>query len=72
MKDEAGTDIPVVPFSIFGTQRAWGIPGKVRVNIGPPLYIRDYVRGDKDETVERFRAALQAAVEKLLVESIHN
>lgn len=72
MRDEVGMDVPVVPFSIFGTQRAWGIPGKVRVNIGPPLFIRDYEAGDKDATIERFRAALQASVERLLVESIRN
>ncbi len=70
IKQEAGLDVPVVPFSIFGTQRAWGIPGLVRVNIGPPLFIRDYEAGDKDATVERFRAVLQAAVERLLIESL--
>jgi len=72
MKDEDGIDVPVVPFSIFGTQLAWGIPAKIRVNIGRPVYIRDYLTGDKDETVERFRAALQTAVERLLVESLRD
>ncbi|MBN1940515.1 MAG: hypothetical protein JW843_13080 [Candidatus Aminicenantes bacterium] len=70
MKAEEGVDIPVVPFSIFGTQRPWGVPGRVRVNIGPPLFIRDYESGNKDATVERFRAVLQGTVERLLVESL--
>ena len=72
MKAGEGLDIPVVPLSIFGTQRAWGIPGKIRVNVGLPLYIRDFLGGDINETVERFRAALQEAVERLLVESLRN
>jgi 1-acyl-sn-glycerol-3-phosphate acyltransferase len=70
MRAEWGLDVPVVPFSIFGTQRAWGVPGKVRVNIGPPLYIRDCETGDRDATVERFRAALQKTVEALLGASL--
>ena len=72
MKAGEGLDIPVVPLSIFGTQRAWGIPGTIRVNVGPPLYIRDFLGGGINETVERFRAALQEAVERLLVESLRN
>ena len=70
LKTEEGLDVPVVPMSIFGTQRAWGIPGRVRVNIGPPLFIRNHLSDDGDAVVERFRAALQSAVEKLLLESL--
>ncbi|MHB8054985.1 MAG: lysophospholipid acyltransferase family protein [Candidatus Aminicenantales bacterium] len=66
LKTEEGLDVPVVPLSIFGTQRAWGIPGRVRVNIGPPLFMRDYLGGDRAIAVERFRTALQTAVDKLL------
>jgi len=44
--------------------------GRVRVNIGPPLYVRDHLAGSMDETVERFRHALQSGVEKLLLEII--
>jgi 1-acyl-sn-glycerol-3-phosphate acyltransferase len=70
LKTEDNMDVPVVPLSIFGSQRMWGIPGKIRVNIGPPLFARDYLGGDSEAAVERFRAALQAAVEKLLRESL--
>ncbi len=72
LKTEEGLDVPVVPLSIFGTQRAWGVPGKVRVNIGRPLFIRDYLGGDSEAAVERFRAALQSTVEKLLRESLRD
>jgi len=72
LRTEEGMDIPVVPLSIFGTQRAWGIPGRIRVNIGPPLYIRDHLGGERDAVVERFRAALQAAVERRLLESLRD
>lgn len=70
LKTEDGLDVPVVPLSIFGSQRMWGIPGKIRVNVGPPLFVRDYLGGDSEAAVERFRAALEAAVDKLLRESL--
>ncbi|MCX6567189.1 MAG: hypothetical protein NTW38_12355 [Candidatus Aminicenantes bacterium] len=70
LKTEEGLDVPVVPLSIFGTQRPWGIPGRIQVNIGPPLFIRDHLGGDSDAVVERFRFALQTAVERLLNESL--
>jgi 1-acyl-sn-glycerol-3-phosphate acyltransferase len=72
LKSENGLDVPVVPLSIFGSQRMWGIPGKIRVNIGPPLFVKDYLGPDGETSVERFRAALQAAVELRLVESLAN
>ena len=70
LKVEERRDIPIVPIAIFGTQRPWGIPGRIRVNIGPPLWVGDYLGGTADEVVERFRRALQSAVEKLLLEII--
>lgn len=72
LKTEYGLDVPVVPFSIFGSQRMWGIPGKIRVNIGPPMFIRDQLGPDSETSVERFRAALQAAVEDRLMETLKN
>jgi len=72
LKTEYGLDVPVVPFSIFGSQRMWGIPGKIRVNIGPPMFIKDWLGPDSETSVERFRAALQAAVEDRLIETLRN
>lgn len=70
LKTEYGLDVPVVTFSIFGSQRMWGIPGKIRMNIGPPMFIKDWLGPDSETSVERFRAALQGNVERLLVESL--
>jgi len=70
LKVEERRDIPIVPIAIFGTQRPWGIPGRIQVNIGPPLLVEDYLGGTADEVVELFRRALQSAVEKLLLEII--
>ncbi len=59
--------VPVTPLAIFGTQVPFPIPGTVKVNVGPPMFIRDYPGRDASETVERFRAALQDKVTDLLM-----
>jgi 1-acyl-sn-glycerol-3-phosphate acyltransferase len=70
LRDEDGVDVPIVPIAIFGTHLPWGLPGRIRVNIGPPLYVRDHLAGTLDETVERFRRVLQSTVEGFLLEII--
>jgi 1-acyl-sn-glycerol-3-phosphate acyltransferase len=62
--------VPVTPLAIFGTQIPFPVPGTVKVNVGPPLYIRDFPGRDANETVERFRAALQSRVTGLLMDLI--
>jgi 1-acyl-sn-glycerol-3-phosphate acyltransferase len=68
--EREGLPVPVTPLSIFGTHYPWAVPARIRVNVGEPLFIRDFMRRDEQETVDVFRAALQARVAELLVESL--
>jgi len=62
--------VPVTPLSIFGTHTLWGVPERIRVHVGAPMYIRDYWGGSESETVAKFRAALERKVSGLLLESL--
>jgi 1-acyl-sn-glycerol-3-phosphate acyltransferase len=65
-----GISVAVTPLSFFGTHLLWGVPAHIRVNVGPPMYIRDHLGVDVAETIKKFRRALQEAVERLLLDSI--
>ncbi|MGD1009217.1 MAG: hypothetical protein ABR951_03595 [Candidatus Aminicenantales bacterium] len=67
---EERLSVPVTPLSIFGTHTLWGVPGRIRVNVGAPMYVRDYWGGTESKTVERFRDALEMKVSGLLLESL--
>ena len=67
---ETGLSVPVTPLSIFGTHIMWGVPATIKVNVGPPLFVKDYWTGEEISTVEAFRAALQGTVSGLLRESL--
>jgi len=62
--------VPVTPFSLFGTHVLWGVPQRIRVNVGAPMFIRDFWGGSEAEIVERFRVALEHTVTRLLVQSL--
>jgi 1-acyl-sn-glycerol-3-phosphate acyltransferase len=62
--------VPVTPMAIYGTQRLFLVPGKVLVNVGQPMVITEYLVGGFEETVERFKNALEAAVNKLFLDLI--
>ena len=66
-----GLDLPVTPVSFFGTHIMWSVPSTIRVHVGPPMYIRDHLKGDDSAVIEAFRAALEAAVGSLFRESLH-
>jgi 1-acyl-sn-glycerol-3-phosphate acyltransferase len=70
LRNESGLDVPVTPLSLFGTHIMWGVPATIKVNVGPPLYIRDHWTGEEVSTVEKFRAALECAVSGLFRESL--
>jgi hypothetical protein len=53
---------------MFGTHVPFLVPGKIRVNVGQPMYIADYLSVGFDETVGRFRDALEARVKALFLE----
>ncbi len=67
---ESGIAVPVTPLSIFGTHIMWGVPATIKVNVGPPLFVKDYWTGEETSTVEAFRAALQGTVTDLFRESL--
>jgi 1-acyl-sn-glycerol-3-phosphate acyltransferase len=60
--------VPVTPLAMFGTHIPFLIPGKIRVNVGQPMYIADYLGNEVEETVGRFRDALEARVKALFLE----
>jgi 1-acyl-sn-glycerol-3-phosphate acyltransferase len=70
MYDGHGIDVPVTPVALFGTQLPLLIPGKIRVNVGPPMFISHHLAGGLDATAARFKDALESAVKALLMESI--
>jgi 1-acyl-sn-glycerol-3-phosphate acyltransferase len=67
---ESGLAVPVTPLSIFGTHIMWGVPATIKVNVGRPLFIKDYWTGEEVSTVEAFRAALERTVTGLLRQSL--
>jgi 1-acyl-sn-glycerol-3-phosphate acyltransferase len=67
---ETGLSVPVTPMSIFGTHIMWGVPATIKVNVGPPLFVKDHWTGEEVSTVEAFRAALQRTVTGLFRDSL--
>lgn len=65
---ENGISVPVTPLAMFGTHIPFLIPGKIRVNVGQPMYIADYLGNEVEETVGHFRDALEARVKALFLE----
>lgn len=70
LKKTDGLDVPITPMSFFGTHRMWSVPGTIRVNVGPPLYIRDHWTDDAPTTIETFRSAVEATVVTLFRDSL--
>lgn len=67
---EENIPVAVTPLAFFGTQTPVFIPGTIRVNIGEPMYIADYMEGDFISSVERFRVAMERKVLELFMELI--
>jgi 1-acyl-sn-glycerol-3-phosphate acyltransferase len=65
-----GIIVPVTPIAIFGTQVPFMIPTKIKVNVGEPMYVHDYLAGEPIETVNRFRKALEKRVKILIYEIV--
>jgi 1-acyl-sn-glycerol-3-phosphate acyltransferase len=65
-----GVSLPVTPVSLFGTHIMWGVPTTIRMNVGPPLFIKDYWDSEESGTIEAFRAALERTVTGLFRESL--
>lgn len=59
-----GISVPVTPLAILGTQVPWLMPGKIRINVGQPIY--------PTGAVEDFRNALEQRTKALLIELLKN
>jgi 1-acyl-sn-glycerol-3-phosphate acyltransferase len=64
---EHGTVVPVTPLAIFGTHKPWVTPGTIKVSVGAPLDILPYMSDDFDDSVDRFRRALEERVKALFL-----
>ncbi len=62
--------VPFTPLALYGTQTPWLVPAKIRVNVGEPMYISNYLGKGFDDSVENFRSALEARVKVLFREVI--
>ncbi len=58
---EKETSVPITPIAITGAQKAWGIPGKIKVNIGRPVY-------PKDNNIKKLKTIIETKVKNLLIE----
>jgi 1-acyl-sn-glycerol-3-phosphate acyltransferase len=67
-----GIAVPVTPLAIFGTHRPLFIPGKIKIRVGEPMYISDYMGGGFEETVERFRSAIEKTINALFFEILRS
>ncbi|MFW6132194.1 MAG: lysophospholipid acyltransferase family protein [Candidatus Aminicenantaceae bacterium] len=67
-----GISVPVTPIAIYGTQIPLFIPGVVKLNIGKPMYIMDYLSNEATETINRFKDVLEQRVRMLFKELIQN
>ncbi len=68
--DEHGVSVPITPLAMFGTQKPWGIPTRIRVKVGEPMFIKPYMSNDFEEAVGKFRNALESRVKSLFCELI--
>ncbi len=66
---EEGIRVPVTPIAFFGTHVPLLIPAKIRVNVGEPMFITDYLASEFNESVNRFKEALERRVKQLFVEA---
>jgi len=55
--------VPITPIAIIGAQSAWGIPGKIKVNIGRPVY-------PQENNIEKLKTTIETKVKNLLTEII--
>jgi 1-acyl-sn-glycerol-3-phosphate acyltransferase len=67
-----GISVPVTPLAMFGTHRPFFVPGKIRVRVGKPMYISDYMGDGFNETIERFRTALEKTINSLFFEILRS
>lgn len=67
---ECGIAVPVTPLAMCGTQTLWLVPNQIRVKIGEPMFVTNYLGGKDEEIVERFREALERRVKSLFLDLV--
>lgn len=65
---EKGISVPVTPVAFYGTHKPFITPSKVKVNIGEPMYIADYLEKSFMDTIQKFRSAMEERVKALFYE----
>lgn len=65
-----GLKVPITPLVMFGTHLPLFFPTTIRVKVGEPMYVSDYLGDSFTETIERFRAAIEARVNSLFFQII--
>ncbi|MGB7295196.1 MAG: hypothetical protein WBC70_06355 [Candidatus Aminicenantales bacterium] len=68
--DEHGISVPITPLAMFGSQKPWAIPARIRVEVGEPMFIQPYMSSDFERTVAVFKDALESRVKSLFYELI--
>ncbi len=64
--------VPVTPLAIFGTHRPLFTPGRIKVRVGEPMFVSDYIGDGFDETIERFRSAIEKRINALFFEALRS
>ncbi len=70
LHNEHGVSVPITPLAMFGTQKPWGIPTRIQVRVGEPMFIEPYMSGDFERSVVAFKDALESRVKSLFHELI--
>ncbi len=56
---ERGISVPVTTVTMLGTHKPWIEPARIKVHVGKPLYIRDYLAENFETTIQNFREAME-------------
>ena len=68
--EEHGISVPITPLAMFGTQKPWGIPSRILVNVGEPMLIDPYISPDFGRSIGDFKDALEVRVKSLFYDLI--
>jgi 1-acyl-sn-glycerol-3-phosphate acyltransferase len=56
---DSGLSVPVTTVTMFGTHKPWVEPARIKVRVGEPLYIKDFLAGSFETTIRNFREAME-------------
>jgi len=58
----------VTPVAFYGTHKPFVTPSKVKVNVGEPMFIADYLEKSFVDSIQKFRSAMEERVKSLFHE----